>query len=60
MPLGWSGHPSPGPRDCHAVKASCPPQALTLVIDKPGVKQASLYAKEVQVRQAWLSLSMPR
>ena len=22
MPLGWSGHPSPGPRDCHAVKAS--------------------------------------
>ena len=22
MPFGWSGHPSPGPRDCHAVKAS--------------------------------------
>ena len=21
-PDGWSGHPSPGPRDCHAVKAS--------------------------------------
>ena len=58
MPFGWSGHPSSGPRDCHAVKASFFLLLLLIEETTPGTQSGSASTEAPRVRrrarQCWI------